>query len=174
MTSDLHTHAATRLRWSPRAVLFVALTCAAIGVNAQAATTPPQVNLPEGASNDRASIAPMVRHQGDVAYVSGGIGDDGQARTKALGRDMNLQMVFAQRNGNYLAQVDVEVADKRGNTVLDVDSSGPLLYAQLPPGRYEVTATLPQGRTIERNVDVPAQGRHTERFLWSDSNAQGK
>lgn len=117
-------------------------------------------------SNHRGPIAPTVRHRGDVAYVSGGIGSASQARTKALGRDMNLQMVFAQRDGSYLADVDVAVADERGNELLDVDSSGPLLYAQLPPGQYEVTATLSPGRTIQRSVEVPEQGRHTERFLF--------
>lgn len=172
MTANRHT--ASWLRLLPGAVILAACAWAAADVHAQASTTPPQVNLPESASNDRGPMGPTVRHQGDVAWVSGGIGDAGQAQTKALGRDMNLQMVFAQKDGNYLAKVDVTVADKRGNKVLDVDSSGPLLYAQLPPGQYEVTATLPQGKTIRRSVDVPAQGQHTERFLWSDSDARNK
>ncbi|MGH6610846.1 MAG: hypothetical protein ACRECQ_11385, partial [Burkholderiaceae bacterium] len=97
-------------------------------MNAQT-TTPSPVQVPDSASNDRAPMGPMVQHQGDVAYVSGGVGDVGEAKTVALGRDMNLQMVFARPNGNYVAQVDVAVSDGRGNTVLDVDSSGPLLFA---------------------------------------------
>lgn len=48
---------------------------------------------------------------------------------------MNLQLVFARTgDGAYLADVDVTIADQRGHEVLSLDSSDPLLFAQLPPG----------------------------------------
>lgn len=155
-----------QLRLLSGGVVLAACAFVAGHAHAQTGGTAPPTAVPEGARNDRGPLGPTLQRQGDVAYVSGGIGEVGQAQTQALGRDMNLQMVFAQRDGSYLAQVDVAVADGRGNTVLDVDASGPLLYAQLPPGRYQVTATA-QGKPIRRSVEVPARGQHIERFLWS-------
>ncbi len=107
-----------------------------------------------------------VKEQNGISYVTGGISDSGQARAKAAGKGMSLALVFAKAaGGNYLADVEVEIADKTGKKVLAVKSSGPLLFAQLPPGDYHVKASA-AGKTIERSVVVPAKGQHTENFGW--------
>ena len=109
---------------------------------------------------------PVVRHEGGIPYVTGGIGESGEQQARALGRDMNLQLVFARvPSGSFVADADVTIADRNGNTVLQVNSANPLLFAQLDPGRYEVTATS-QGRSIKRVINVPASGQLTEHFHW--------
>lgn len=114
-----------------------------------------------------AAEQPKVQTQNGISYVTGGIGDSGQQSVKALGKDMNLQLVFAKAaGGNYVAKVDVSIAEKGGGKVLDVKGADPLLFAQLKPGTYVVTATPPQGKSVERTVNVPAKGQHTETFAW--------
>lgn len=110
-------------------------------------------------------LAAQVQQQGDVRYVHGGIGDDGRERTMQLGRGMNTQLVFAQRNGAYLADVDVTIERASGGEVLSVESADPLLFAELPPGRYRVRADA-HGQTVERMIEVPAQGRAMEFLHW--------
>lgn len=110
---------------------------------------------------------PQVQTQNGISYVTGGIAESGQQRAKTLGKDMNLQLVFAKATGgNYVADVDVTIAEKGGGKVLSVKGANPLLFAQLKPGTYTVTATPPQGKAIERTVSVPAKGQHTETFSW--------
>lgn len=115
---------------------------------------------------------PQIQHAGPIAYVTGGVGSDNRDQTLALGRGMGLQLVFARSTGAYLADVDVEIARPDGEKVLDLPSAEPMLFAELPPGRYRVTASA-DGHTLEREVQVPAQGQHTEWFHWPDAGASG-
>lgn len=147
-----------RMPSSRDVALTVALSVAACSVFAQ---SQPQ-SQPQTGAIDKAE----VKQQNGISYVTGGIGDAGQARTKALGSDMNLALVFAKGpSGSYVADVDVVIADKSGKKVLVVKSSDPLLYIQLPPGSYKVTASAAD-KTIERTVDVPAKGQRTENLHW--------
>ena len=106
-----------------------------------------------------------VRHQNNVEFVTGGIGEKDQERTRQLGRDMNLQLVFARNDGAYLADVHVTIQGKGGEKMLEVNSADPMLFAELAPGRYEVTAAV-DGRSIERDVTVPGRGQRVEYFRW--------
>lgn len=109
---------------------------------------------------------PEVRHDGGVAYVSGGVTAAGRERTLELGRPMNLQLAFATPPERPdLADVAVRIDNADGQTVLDLAAAGPLLFAQLEPGRYRVVASV-GGRPIERSVQVPAQGQRREDFSW--------
>ena len=107
-----------------------------------------------------------IKNRNGVMCITGGIARTGQARTEAIGSGMNLELVFAKgKSGDDMADVDVAVADKAGHKVLNVQSSDPLLFAQLQPGSYKVTATA-EGKSVERMVTVPAKGQRTERFVW--------
>ena len=143
------------------AVAFSASACAAL------AQTPTSTMPPAPGQAQRAFTETVeVQQQNGISYVTGGIGSASQARTKALGGDMNLSLVFAKaQGGNYVADVDVQVIDQSGKKVLALKSSDPLLYARLPAGSYKVTATA-AGKTIERNVVVPATGQRAETLLW--------
>ncbi|MEP6558291.1 MAG: carboxypeptidase regulatory-like domain-containing protein [Burkholderiales bacterium] len=113
-----------------------------------------------------AATAPEVKQQDGISYVAGGISDDGQAKAKELGKDMPLHLVFAKSGtGHYMADVAVMIADKGGKTVFDLKSSDPLLYVKLPAGSYKVTAKG-EDKTLERTVEVPAKGQHTETLRW--------
>lgn len=122
-----------------------------------------------GLTNVRTTTMPEVHQSNGVPWVTGGIGDENRQRTEELGRSMNTELVFAQTRGEFLADVKVDIADANGRPVLTVDAADPLLFANLAPGRYRVAATV-DGERIERTIEVPRSGRHTEHFRW---HAQG-
>lgn len=111
-------------------------------------------------------VPPPVREDNGIEHLVGGVGSDERARIKPLVEDMNLQLVFAEKaTGALLADVDVSIADAKGDEVLRVSQSEPWVFVELEPGTYRVTAKTDTG-TIERKVHVPGNGRHTETFLW--------
>lgn len=107
-----------------------------------------------------ASANPLpIRHEGAVSFVTGGVGQDEAQALRAQSSQWPLAMEFAQREGHhddYLADVDVQVRDTRGQEVLHTRTDGPFLLAKVPAGRYDVTATA-DGKTQHRTVEV---GRH--------------
>lgn len=110
--------------------------------------------------------APEVQQENGIDYLTGGVGIDGRAQLKPLVKDMNLQLVFAEKQtGGYLADVEVVIANSEGDEVLKVSDSDPMVFAALEPGTYSIKAKTAQG-TLEREVKVPASGRRTELFLW--------
>ena len=94
-----------------------------------------------------------------VQFLAGGVGEDSRDEILRQGQDYNLKLVFAQKDGAYLADVRVSVDDARGATLLDAKSSGPLLLARLPPGTYRVSASLDgNGKVRSRACPAPGSG----------------
>ena len=150
---------------SRRIGLLVALAAAAAPALAQTQNHTPIKSIPVPAQVGIVDKA-AIKNQNGVMYITGGIGEASQERTKAIGKGMNLGLTFAKaKSGDYMADVDVSIAGQSGDKVLALKSSDPLLFAQLKPGSYKVTATA-EGKTVERMVKVPAKGQHTENIVW--------
>lgn len=113
-----------------------------------------------------AGAASAVFAEDPVAVRSGGVGDDEIAELNRAAPDYSTKLLaVASGSGAYLAGVDVVVRRLPGrDLVLEHTTDGPILLAQLPPGRYEVTASVDEvregaRRTITRVIHVPASGR---------------
>ena len=118
-------------------------------------------------ANDAANL-PAPSTQGNVTYLTGGIGqDEAQAmRNEAAHYPLSLEFVeHAQPNDVYLANIDVRIRDANGNTELTTRSDGPFLLAELPPGRYEVTVN-DNGRVKTRDATVAANKPQHIVFEW--------
>lgn len=110
----------------------------------------------------------VVHNMGNVAYVSGGVGDESIARLNSLRNEFNLKLVFALKSGAYLSDVRTVIADAKGRTVLDTTSDGPWLLTRLPAGSYQVVASS-AGVSKKRQVSVAVGGLKTVDFRW-DAN----
>jgi hypothetical protein len=115
----------------------------------------------------RAADEPQIRQSGSVSYVSGGVGDEEFDRILSLGRDFNLKLLFATRSGAYLSDVNITLMDTRGQRLLDAKTDGPLFYAKLPAGRYQIEASS-NGTTLRKSVAVTAQGQRKVDLRWND------
>jgi hypothetical protein len=108
----------------------------------------------------------MEARAADVPYVSGGIGFEGREEMQAAEKDHNLKVVAAEKNGDYLAEVNVMIESAKKERMLDATMDGPILLAKLPPGTYTVKATF-DGQTQSRTVTVGGPGLRTLDFRWT-------
>ena len=100
-------------------------------------------------------------------FISGGVGEDSDARMQALTKDYNLRLLFAAKDGHYLADVAVKITNERGVKVLDAVSDGPWLLASLAPGKYQITATY-NGKPVTRSTTIAPTGRREVFFRWEE------
>lgn len=101
--------------------------------------------------------------QDDVTYLCGGIGDEEVAYMKQEAKGYDLMLTFAARDGAYLADVDVDIKDARGNSVLQMACDAPILLVDLPrSGTYRVRAET-AGYELNRSVKVNAGAKKRQR-----------
>lgn len=104
--------------------------------------------------------------QGNVTFVSGGVGGDERSAMQAIRAGYNLSLLFSvQGSGEYLSDVKVSVTDAKGNTLLETVSDGPMLLASLKPGHYNVTAEL-DGQVAHKKATVGNKQRTSLSFIW--------
>jgi hypothetical protein len=118
------------------------------------------------AGNANGGGLPQIQHQGDVSYVSGGVGQD---ESKALERDRShwpLSMQFTGPGSDFLADVHVRIVDVHNNEVLHADSLGPFMLVKLRPGRYTVHATY-KNRDQTKTVNIASKGSTQVAFYWN-------
>lgn len=136
-------------------------------VNPATPPIPDQARPDESQSSTAAALQPQ--HQGNVTFVSGGAGDDDRAALKQVESQYNVRLLFAARDGDYLADVDVTLADAQGNAVLDTIADGPIFYAHVPPGRYKLTVSN-EGQSQSRDIAVGTGGAVSQDFYWSQAS----
>src|ERR1700676_1587685 len=115
------------------------------------------ISVAAAAHADEGTLPPE-RSQGSVTYVSGGIGKDESDAMKQAASRYSLAIEMASRaspRAEYVADVKIDIRDQRGATVLSTISDGPILLANLPPGRYTVNAAR-NGASQQRNIVVGA------------------
>jgi hypothetical protein len=105
-----------------------------------------------------AACSPAVNEVTGIRHLSGGVGLEARQRLAETGRDFDLKLVFAEPNGEYLADVPLAIEDGRGNTLLRATSEGPWFYAELPAGHYRVVIA-PAGKQYARSFEVPQHGQ---------------
>jgi hypothetical protein len=82
---------------------------------------------------------PDMQQAGALRYSCGGIGEDESTLMRAAMKDYPLSLLFAQKDGAYLANVAVEVSSGKDSSRFT--ANGPVCLIQLPAGSYKITAT---------------------------------
>jgi hypothetical protein len=108
---------------------------------------------------------PNSRTQGEVTWLSGGIGQrEAQAMERAA-RHYPLSLEFVIKSemkglpAEFTANVPVTITDPHGAEVFSAMSTGPFMLLKLPAGHYTVVAEV-HGKKFERNVVVGRRPRH--------------
>jgi hypothetical protein len=112
-----------------------------------------------------ASANALADKEAPVRFESGGATYEEVDAMNLRARDYSFKLVLAAKgSGAYLSDVDVTITSlPQREAVLQHRTEGPMLLAELPPGRYEVSGTftdvLPGApTTVKRTVVVPRNG----------------
>ena len=101
-----------------------------------------------------------------TTYLNGGVGKDEEAAMRRVAKEFPLRMAFSERkDGEFLADVPVVIADARGNPVFELPNAGPMLYVMLPDGKYKVSARF-KGLTESQDVTLTGKGGKDLYFHW--------
>jgi hypothetical protein len=106
-----------------------------------------------------------AHHQGGIAYITGGVGDEELAAFRASARDYDLQITNSEKDGEFTAGTSLVVQAKGGQDVLVLRSTGPLVYAQLPPGEYTIHATF-KGVERVQAATIAGKGATDIHLIW--------
>jgi hypothetical protein len=101
-----------------------------------------------------------------TTYLNGGIGKDEEAAMRRVAKEFPLRMTFSERkDGEFLADVPVVIADARGNPIFELPKAGPMLYVMLPNGKYKVSARF-KGLSESQDVTLTGKDGKDLYFHW--------
>ncbi|WP_028208648.1 carboxypeptidase-like regulatory domain-containing protein [Paraburkholderia nodosa] len=123
-----------------------------------------QTAAPTSASEIHRTGMPATEQQGDVSFVSGGVGRDESTALRQARSQWPLSLQFTGPGASYVADVQVQIANASGASVLDTRTHGPYLLVRLPPGRYAVTATY---SGVKRRQTMNVRGNGSARATFS-------
>jgi hypothetical protein len=125
------------------------------------------IALPEGTLMS-APLAAQEQQTGDVAYITGGIGESEAEMMRGIAKDYPLEIAFVQKlkqHEEFIASVKVQIQDSSKNMVLDVVTDGPYLFANMPQGIYLIIAEH-NGDTKQQWVRVNIKKHQKIVFWW--------
>ncbi|XLZ71312.1 carboxypeptidase regulatory-like domain-containing protein [Massilia sp. SR12] len=115
------------------------------------------------------SVLGVALAAGEPQFVTGGVGLEERSQMLASKPEYNVRMTFATRgSGEYRSDVQVEVTDRAGATAVQARDAGPLMFVNLAPGRYRVTATAADGQVQRRDLQVQAGRSKDLYFYWNE------
>ena len=104
-------------------------------------------------------------NQNGIAYENGGWSGETAEVIKGHSGKFPLMLVFAWNEGTYLADVNVQVVNAKGEKVLTLNNLGPLVLLDLPRGDFTINVER-NGKSQSRRVNVGANTRTKAVFHW--------
>src|SRR5262245_57436583 len=100
-------------------------------------------------------------------FMTGGIGTEERNEMMQFANQYNLALSFAARSGQYLSDVNVVIIDSRGREIVNTISAGPLFYAELPRGRYNIKVAYGSWSEEIRELEVGSGHLVSKVFHWN-------
>ena len=114
---------------------------------------------------DSTGVQIQRQEQNGITYLSGGIGED-EAKAIQQTTGYNLHMTFTiGPEGKYVPDVELVIQSTQGQSVLTLSQAGPLVYVQLPAGKYTVVATR-HGEAKRDTTDIGKDNVRNLVFNW--------
>jgi hypothetical protein len=113
---------------------------------------------------EESPLKPQI--QGDVTFVSGGIGEAEREALQTMKGDFNLNLLFAYKgSGEFMSDVNVRIADAKGNVFVETFVEGPYLFVNLKPGNYLISA-VKDGNEIRQKAKIAVSKTTSLSFYW--------
>lgn len=114
---------------------------------------------------DMQAVQLQPQEQNGIRYLEGGIGqDEANALRKTPGYDLHVELSTGPE-GKFQSGASVDIQNAQGNSLLNLQDAGPLLYVQLPPGQYRVIGQA-DGTTVQQHVTVNGKAPATVSLNW--------
>ena len=126
------------------------------------------LSLSAAAAPQLAEHLPAAQTQGEVTYISGGIGQTEADAIKHVARYYPLELEFllkAKSKDEHVAKVRVRIKDEHHKMVLSATSEGPFLLAKLPAGKYTISAER-NHEVKNREIQIVANQNRRVVFEW--------
>ncbi|WP_345811595.1 carboxypeptidase regulatory-like domain-containing protein [Paraburkholderia sp. PREW-6R] len=153
--------------------IVAAAVCAALTFSLAGGAYAQASDVTGGSTTDQSSAGnanggglPQIQQQGDISYVSGGVGLDESKALQHAQSQWPLSLRFTGPGSDFLADVHVRIVDAHGSDVLKADSRGPYMLVKLRPGRYTVHAQY-KDHDQTKAVTIPAKGTAKAAFYWN-------
>ena len=112
---------------------------------------------------------PVHDHQGQITYITGGVGSTEAAAIEHVAKYFPLELKFMAHGtpwNEHPGSVTVRIKDTaHQRMLLNVKPDGPYLLAKLPAGIYIISAER-NGRVENRDVHVSANEHQRVVFDW--------
>jgi len=147
-------------------IAAIALVGISISMGTYAYTVVPEEMIPEDAAEpDMSAVTPVT--VGDVTYLSGGVGKAESVAMRGNAKNYALEVVFVEKSGaleEYLSEVKLQIQDSGKNTALDIDTEGPYFLANLPQGKYQVSAEY--NGVVKTQLVTVSKKKHAKLVFW--------
>ena len=118
------------------------------------------------AGNDNGGGMPQIQHQGDVAFVSGGVGSDESKALQGARTRWPLALRFTGPGSDSSPTCMCRSSTRTALTCCSTTSRGPYMLVKLRPGRYTVHARY-KSDDQQKAVTIPATGSAKSAFYWN-------
>jgi hypothetical protein len=112
---------------------------------------------------------PPSKTQGDISFITGGIGSDESSAIFAAAKKWSLLIEMSEIDGGgrgvWIAGIDIRVLNEKQQTLLETICDGPLMLLNIPPGQYTVEASY-QGKLLKRNVTLKEGDSQKLTLFW--------
>jgi len=116
------------------------------------------------ASDQGGDLPPQAMQVNGITYITGGIGDEERSLLQAIKKDYNLHLTSSSKSGEFMGDVRVVISDRSGNELLNVEA-GPIFYAELPAGSYNIEARS-EGQKQQRHITVGKESPSSLHMTW--------
>jgi hypothetical protein len=123
-----------------------------------------EMNIPPAAP-----LATRMEPQSEngFTYVCGGVGANEAQEMKQAARKYDMMLTFATKKGEFLANVNVNVQDAKGNHMLQTSCDSPMMLLNVPAsGTYKIHAEA-AGMSLNRTARVQAKQRNQAQLVMN-------
>jgi len=138
--------------------LVLATLCVAPAVAAQPSAEEPI---------DSSAVHLQPKEQNGISYLEGGIGID-ESRALQQTRGYNLQITLSSGPDNkYQSGAELRIESANGQPVLTLQDIGPMLWAKVPAGHYQVVASV-NGEQLRQQVVIEGSAPVIVNLHWRE------
>lgn len=114
--------------------------------------------------NAQAATPLAEQQQGDITYITGGIGEVETKTLRASKPHYGLRVMNADKTGHFSGTARIKISDAKGVVLLDT-IAGPIFYANLPDAHYTLESISGE-RTKQQKIIVKRGTPVDVRFSW--------